>query len=269
MPKKLDLVGKRFGKLTVIAECGRKYGAVLWHCQCDCGNYKDAISEELKNGHVKSCGCLKAEATKGQTWRRKDLTGMRFGHLVVVEIAGKENGGNLRWKCVCDCGNFHEASGGNLQKGDVLSCGCKTKELQSKAKKTHGGTHEKLFRVWGHIKERCCNPTHKNFKDYGGRGIGICDEWKNDYKSFRDFCLAHGWQEGLQINRIDNNRDYSPDNVNFVTAKQNSNNRRSSVCVKVRGEVLTISEVAQKYKIPYFTIWRRHKKGWPDDDLIK
>lgn len=153
MPKKLNLVGKRFGKLTVIAECGRKYGAVLWHCQCDCGNYKDAISEELKNGHVKSCGCLKAEATKGQTWRRKDLTGMRFGHLVVVEIAGKENGGNLRWKCVCDCGNFHEASGGNLQKGDVLSCGCKTKELQSKAKKHMAALMKNCFECGGTSKK--------------------------------------------------------------------------------------------------------------------
>lgn len=126
------------------------------------------------------------------------------------------------------------------------SCGCMQYKLSAQANKgkkrtkeqrqnisrgvtIHGGKGTKLYNVWNSMKQRCFNPKIPQYKDYGGRGIEICPEWVNDYAKFRDWALNNGYKEGLQINRIDNDGNYEPNNCNFKTAKENSRNRRSNV----------------------------------------
>lgn len=114
--KMIDLTGQRFGKLTVIKEAGREKKGVVWLCQCDCGNTKTVRSDHLRSGDVTSCGC----------GRMKDMTGMKFGNLTVIEDVGRTNNGDILWLCQCDCGNTTKVSGHNLRTGNSKTCGNRT-----------------------------------------------------------------------------------------------------------------------------------------------
>lgn len=106
------------------------------------------------------------------------------------------------------------------------SCGCNRGQKQNKNNYKHGETKSKLYKVWSMIKQRCLNKNNKFWKDYGGRGITICDEWKNSFESFRDWSMNHGYKKGLEIDRIENNKGYYPDNCRWTTHKENCNNRK-------------------------------------------
>ena len=139
------------------------------------------------------------------------------------------------------------------------SCGCLPKNYK------YGISKTKLYRVWIDIKTRCLNTNSESYKDYGGRGITICPEWTNDYTKFRDWSLDNGYQEGLQINRINNDGNYEPNNCNFVTAKENARNRRLievKLSIGIRNEIRelyimegwTQKELAKKYNISQATV---------------
>ena len=268
MPKKLDLKGLRFGCLLVQSIAGKRpNGSIIWNCLCDCGRTTTALAAELKSGHKKSCGCWRKKATAGQIWRRKDLTGKRFGRLLVLSCIGKSKAGNLRWRCICDCGKCTDVDAGNLKK--TTSCGCLAREKASQRLRKHGGFKDALFKIWCLMKERCSNPHHKSFYRYGGRNITVCEEWKHDYVAFRDFAISHGWKRGLQINRIDNDKGYSPDNVNFVTGKENMANRSVTLFITCHGAKIAISEFARRFSIPYRFVYDRYKKGLSAELIIK
>ena len=118
--------------------------------------------------------------------------------------------------------------------------------------------HKKLVHLCSTIKTRCNNPRRHNYKNYGGRGIKVCRAWKKS-KNFVKWALAHGYREGLQIDRIDNNKGYSPTNCRFVTNRENANNRRNSIRINVNGDIYTIVELSKKYRVSEFTLywWRR------------
>lgn len=109
------------------------------------------------------------------------------------------------------------------------SCGCNRGQKQNKNNYKHGGTGTRLYTIWRDVLRRCLNQNYKQYKDYGGRGITICPEWTESYTEFRDWSLSNGYKEGLQINRIENGGNYEPNNCNFVTAKENCNNRRNPI----------------------------------------
>lgn len=164
-----------------------------------------------------------------------DISGQRFGNLVVIKRSG-EIGGRSKWLCRCDCGKEAVVSVSNLRNGHTKSCGCLVSTTAIKTRTKHG--HKKkakvnrLYPVWRNMKQRCDLPTHKYYKSYGGRGITVCQEWR-DYDNFRKWAYANGYDEdaprgSCTIDRIDVDGNYEPSNCRWVSMDVQAKNKRNS-----------------------------------------
>lgn len=197
-----------------------------------------------------------------------DLRGQKFGRLTALFKNGKSKDGRFLWHCVCDCGNEIDVPSSYLTSGNTKSCGCLQPEVARAKHTKHGeltrSNKSKLYSVWGGMKNRCYRKGHVEFHAYGGRGITVCDAWRENYQAFKDWALASGYEEGLQIDRIDNERGYSPENCRWVTRKENCNNKRNVIRVQFRGELKTITEISG---IPRSLIYQRFHNGWPEERL--
>lgn len=182
--------------------------------------------------------------------RHDDLTGQRFGRLTAVEYLG-----NSKWNCRCECGGNATCYTSNLRKGNSTSCGCKRHETNFR----HGMSQTKLHQVWRVMRQRCNNPKDPSFHNYGGRGIKVCERWK----SFSVFVADMGLRpEGYDIDRIDNDGDYSPENCRWVTRTVNLNNRRNNHNLTWRGETRSLAAWARVLGINERTLTNRIKRGW-------
>jgi len=167
--------------------------------------------------------------------KRLDLTGKVFGRLTVLGFSHMDILGKSHFICLCECGNITTPSGTNLKNGNSSSCGCLHNDLISENNKivkignknslTHGLSHTILYQKFLDIKKRCYSPHRKDYKYYGGKGIRICDEWLNDFGKFFCWSIENGWNSSLTIDRIDPNKNYCPDNCQFVTQSENSKRR--------------------------------------------
>lgn len=160
-----------------------------------------------------------------------DKTGTRYGRLVVLTKAGckknKKGRSMVYFLCRCDCGKKKSIRSDSLQSGLTTSCGCYGREKRRERTVTHGLTKHPLYAVWCSMKDRCYNSKNQSHKYYGQRGIHICYEWFRDFKVFFTWAIANGWRKKLQIDRIDNNRGYAPNNCRFVRPRINALNQRT------------------------------------------
>lgn len=204
---------------------------------------------------------------------REDLTGKRFERLVVLKQANdyiKPNGRHeSNWLCQCDCGNIVEVLGYSLKSGHTKSCGCLHEETLKTIAITHGDSYSKLYGVYISIIDRCYNPNNKRFKDYGGRGIIVCDEWKDSYLNFKKWAVFSGYKEGLSIDRKNNDLGYSPSNCRWVTRIVQQNNMRKNHIVEYNGQSKTIAEWSRELNIKYDKLWKSIKKGLGIEDILK
>jgi len=156
----------------------------------------------------------------------KDLTGKRFGRLVVIKIEKVGKNGGIKWACKCICGNEVIVAGYRLTSRHTKSCGCLKKEVDAYGSITHGLSKNPLYSVWKNMTRRCVDKNSDWYHRYGGRGITICEEWK-DLSVFVSWAESNGYKTGLEIDRIDNDGNYCPENCRFVTRSQNSHNKTS------------------------------------------
>ena len=196
-----------------------------------------------------------------------DLTGKRYGNLVVMERLENESGGITKWKCLCDCGNYTIVRGRNLKSGAVKSCGCLRKTKKPTLR--HNMSKTRLYREWASIKRRCYTVTDNNYKNYGKRGIGMCDEWKNSFESFMEWALQNGYSDDLTIERINVNGDYCPENCLFIPHNQQASNRRSSYSITYENKTQNLTEWCKELNLPYMLIHNRiYKLGWTFEKAI-
>ena len=204
-----------------------------------------------------------------------DITGNRYGMLEVIEQHGfteKNKYGQRHsiWYCKCECGNYVERTIDVLKKGKS-SCGCKQiKNLQNMSlkNKTHNMSKTRLYRIYKGMINRCYYKSCERYKAYGGRGINICDEWKNDNKSFFKWALENGYSESLTIDRINNDLGYCPNNCRWVTNEQQYKNKRQNIMITYSGITLCASDWSKKTGINAQTIRWRYKKGWDVEKIF-
>ena len=195
-----------------------------------------------------------------------DLTGQKFGKLTVIKVDENNHKRNQKhWLCKCDCGNITSVCTNKLKSGHTKSCGCYSREKAKKVNTTHGLSKEPLYERYMGMKARCYNTNHESYKDYGGRGITVCDEWLNNYESFREWAMDNGYEPQYKLDRRDNDGNYEPSNCRWISHKSNMRNTRHNVYID--GELLTdvIRDVSLETNRTESAIWTRYyilkKKG--------
>lgn len=196
----------------------------------------------------------------------KDLCGQKFGLLTVIcrvdSHIGRDGRSRVKWLCECNCGNTVEVYSNNLTSGKTRSCGCIRSQRLSNRQRTHGYSQTRLYGIWQQMKNRCNNANVTYYNRYGGRGINVCSEWISDFDAFRNWSMANGYTEELSIDRIDNNKDYCPENCRWVSMATQASNRSSNRLIEYDGETHTVTEWAKILDINAKTLFNRIYSGW-------
>jgi hypothetical protein len=197
------------------------------------------------------------------------LLGQRFGRLVVTDFAGRRKSGKrkiLLWECRCDCGHTAIVPAESLSSGNTRSCGCLRDEIIVQPRK-HGMVHSLEYLAWANMIQRCTNPKATRYNRYGGRGIGVCKEWK---KSFLSFLLHVGRMPApdYTIGRMNNDRGYEPGNVGWVTKREQAANKSNSAKITYDGRTETIAEWSRITGIKASTLYYRLSHSWPAEKIL-
>lgn len=238
----------------------------MWECKCDCGNTTYVRGSNLKNGHVKSCGCKSKEE---QLNRYEDITGKRFGRLIVSKKAGRTKRG-VSWLCKCDCGNEKVVCGADLRSGKTKSCGCLSDEARKMPKKvTHGLSRTRIYREYRSMFSRC-KPNYHNSNVYYEKGITVCDEWTGNggFENFYEWAMNNGYSDELSLDRINVNGNYEPSNCRWITMKEQQSNRSDNVFVEYMGETKTLKQWCNELGLSYGMVKARRRNGWTVPELF-
>lgn len=196
--------------------------------------------------------------------KRIDISGQRFGMLVVTEYSHTNSDYKACFKCKCDCGNTLITTGKSLRLGLTKTCGCTRKEMMSKSNTTHGDCRNGKtpeYNIWRSMKERCLNPNNKNYKTYGLIGITVCDEWKNSYESFLSD-MGRKPFKNASIERIDNKKGYSKSNCKWASQKEQQNNKSTNRKLTHNNITESIEYWSNATGLKYGTIVMRLHRGW-------
>ena len=208
--------------------------------------------------------------------KKIDMTGRVIGRLLVIEECGRDTHGNALWRCRCECGNEVIVRGDALRSENTTSCGCYQRERVGEVHTTHGMCKTRLHYVWNNMLVRAGafkGASEKEKHYYQDRGITVCSEWLV-FENFRDWALSHGYKEGLQIDRIDNDKGYCPENCRWVTPKENVNNRRNTIrledgtplavfCSRVGIQTRENGKQTKQYKRILFA-YRKYHRAHPE-----
>lgn len=249
-------VGSRYGILTVIEPAGAlKNGSrrrtPAWLCRCDCGKTRIAAGVELRRKRIVSCGCQSQHAFK-------DLSGLQFGRLTVTKRVPTVQG--TVWECRCVCGVARRVQATHLQTGASKSCGCLADEVRGDARREHGLSNTPEYMTWNRIKDRCHNPNTPSFRYYGGRGIVVCQQWRESFSAFLEH-MGPRPSPRHSIDRVDFNGNYEPGNCRWATSKQQGRNTRRNHYVIVDGQRMTLIEASELTGVNYGTLKWRIRKG--------
>lgn len=213
--------------------------------------------------------------------KAKSLIGETFGRLTVVEQLPTKDG-RAMWHCVCECGGTNDVASCTLKAGLTRSCGCLRREMTGDAHRTHGLSKSPEHDTWCHIKGRCYNPKTKQFKDYGGRGIVVCERWRNSFEAFLED-MGPKLSPELEIDRKENSGNYScgrceecvrngwDANCRWTTKEVNNNNKRSNVRITAFGETRTAAEWSRdpRCRVTHMALWFRIvESGWEPEKAI-
>lgn len=200
---------------------------------------------------------------------KESLVGQVFGRLTVLEQvedhvlpSGQHQ---AQWLCECSCSEHNriKAIGSNLNRGNTSSCGCLYKETRRTINKTHGDSRRKrLYTIWANMKSRCFNKNNDDYETYGGRGITVCEEWKEDYVEFKEWALNNGYNNSLTIDRINVDKNYNPSNCRWVNMVTQENNRTNNHMLDLNGESHTVQEWSRITGINANTLYTRLSRGW-------
>ena len=262
-----DITGQKFGKLTVIGKGGytaTKRKSILWLCRCECGNEVFRTSAHLRQNYNSTCG-------KCNKINDEDYINKTYGYWTIISSA-KSKSRKKSFLCRCKCGNERVVNLDTLLLGKSQSCGCFHREMMKNKLTTHGQTGNRIMTIYFDIKNRCYCENNNRFKDYGARGIKMCEEWKNNSSLFVEWAFANGYSDELSIDRIDVDGNYCPENCRWITIKEQSQNKRNSIKFTFFGITKNLKQWCECINEDYAKMYARHyrkKEVFKENEIKK
>lgn len=234
--------GHKFGRWTIISDAENRGVKRYVNAVCDCGNRKETRLYGLTSGKSLSCGCLQKEVASKKT---PAPVGKKFQMLTIL----REVHADSKFRKVevqCECGVVKLTSLSQLINGHTKSCGCIRPAVIGRLRRTHGLSKTTEYQTWYHMIDRCQNPSNHAYRHYGGRGIKVCDRWQSFVAFYEDM---HPRPDGKSIDRINNNKDYSPSNCRWASAREQQSNTRLTRFTDIGGHVVTFAEAARRLSV--------------------
>ena len=267
-----DYIGKKFGLLTVIGQSPKTNPySNRFDFQCDCGNIISECPGRVLYGHKKSCGkCRKRNTSYELEQRITNSIGMKFGKLTIIGVSHKNGSGKNYAKCKCECGNIIDVLPNSLFNNESKSCGCSklNNPMLANNKSTSSGNYKDgrtkhlLYGTWKQMINRCENPKSKHYDRYGGRGIKVCEEWR-DFWSFVKWSDSIGGKpNGYTLDRIDNDGNYCPENCRWADWGTQMSNKSSNRYITYNGKTQTIHQWSIDIGLNEQTLTNRINRGW-------
>lgn len=238
-------------------------------CECGCGSLAPiATRNDRSFGWIKGepMRFVRGHAMKGRRHTRINLAGQRFGRWLVIADAGAEPSKPHYWLCRCDCGTERAVQERHLKNGKTQSCGCLARELAADKKRTHGLSYHPMKPTYYAMIARCHNANSAEYSNYGGRGIVVCDRWRDGFVNF----LADMGErpDSMTIDRIDNDGPYSPENCRWATTSEQCNNTRANRFLELNGKRQAVAQWAREIGLHPNTIRSRLRYGWPVERVL-